>query len=87
MIELGNGGRYIDLDGLKNDLLGKTIELSKFCEKHGYDESEIEELKDLIAGEIEQCPVCKVWRESWDIDSDGTCSKCSEEPTFKFKQY
>lgn len=82
-INIGDSGREINLSTIKMELLGKKISFERFCSDKGMDESEVEELRDLLAGEIEICPLCGLWKETSEMVSgndiaESVCHNCSE---------
>lgn len=76
---IGESDREISIEQVENDLLGTTIEFEVYAKKLKLDESEAEELKDILAGEIEQCEECNKWTKSWAIDMFNKCTDCSSD--------
>jgi len=74
-----------EIEVVKNSLINTSVPFDAYCNDIGLDESQQDELRNLLAGEIEQCTMCTRWRETYDIDTQGVCSICTDSGNWSMK--
>lgn len=64
------------LDLIAEEILDKRITKSKVIDLYGLEISEEDLIEEMLNRNIEMCSVCRVWKESCEIDSEQQASVC-----------